>query len=124
MTIYPSPLMMPPLDLHNSKFKPRGEIHQGQKYAILECDWNFSNELYLSPPPFLFFCKQISFYCICLVGQIGANENNRTKTMLGAINKDYAQYVCAQCIYHTGGMKFATQISPLLNSFEYFDDVK
>ena len=39
-------------------FKPRGEIHQGQKYAILECDWNFSNELYLSLPPFLFFVNK------------------------------------------------------------------
>ena len=29
------------------------------------------------------------YYCICLVGKIGANENNRTKTVFGAINKDY-----------------------------------
>ena len=25
-------------------------------------------------------------YCICLVGQIGANENNRTKILFGVIN--------------------------------------
>ena len=30
---------------------------------------------------------EASLYCICLVGQIGANENNRT--VFGAINKDY-----------------------------------
>ena len=27
-------------------------------------------------------------YCICLVGQIGTNENKRTKTVFGAKNKD------------------------------------
>ena len=31
----------------------------------------------------------IKVECICLVGQIGANENNRTKTVFGATNKDY-----------------------------------
>ena len=39
----------------------------------------FSNTILLC------FQKKVS---ICLVGQIGANENNRTETVLGAINKD------------------------------------
>ena len=33
--------------------------------------------------------RKESNYCICLDGQIGTNENNRTKIVFDATNKDY-----------------------------------
>ena len=41
------------------------------------------------PKAFASYETALWCYCICLVRQIGASENNRTKTVFGAVNKDY-----------------------------------